>query len=1141
MNILSRVTGGQQSIIDGRLQSTIPGANLYLLNPSGVLFGPNASLDLSGSFHVSTADVLRFTDGATFSAHIGERSTLTTAPPAAFGFLGPTPASITVQGSSLGVSEGKAVSVVGGEIQIVGGQLVAPSGRVQIASVASPGEVLASPLEMEPDLQVNAFAHLGQLTLSQNALLNASGNGGGTVLIRSGRLLVDQSSILADTLGNTNGARKGIDIAVTEDIRHTRGGFITAGSFGAGDAGNVQITARSLHVDGAGALSVIGAGTFMGGGRAGNLRIDVGTLTLMNGAMIDSSAFASGRGGTVTVTATDAITLAGTNLDGTRLSGIFAGAAGTDAGAGNAGSLVVQAPRITLTGGAQISSSTSGPGQGGTATVTATDAITLAGTNLDGTRLSGIFATTGGTNAGAGNAGSLVVQAPRVTLTGGAQISSTTFGPGQGGTATVTATDVLSIAGTNLDSTRPSGIFAGAQGTNPGAGNAGSLVVQAARVALTEGARISSSTSGPGQGGTVTVTAMDSITLAGQDSFGNASGLFANSLGNGDAGHVAVATPTLTMDGGNIQAVSFNSGNAGNITLEVGRLTLTGGAQIGSNSLDTGHGGTITVTATDAVSLAENARIDASGAGGGTVVIRSGRLLVDQATIAANTLGAAHSAGLGIDLDVRDSIVLTQDAVIAAVSFGAGDAGAIRIAAHSLRGTDNAFIGTVAMADGKAGDIRIDVGTLTLANRAVIDGNTVGNGAAGHVTIIAPILELPGGRIRASTQGAGNAGTVTVDAGRVSLTEGGQIFSNTSSTGQGGTVTVTASEALRISGQSSAGDASGLFSNSTGSGNAGRVATVTPVLEMVGGQIQAVSTDVGKGGAIEVQASRVMLSGAAQLDSSAQGTGAGGTVSVTATDTLSLAENATIDVRGSGGGTVVIRGSTLLVDQASILADTVGDVDGAGIGIDIAVADAIRLTQGGTISTASSGAGKAGDVRITAGSVQMAGVGTIIGAEAFDRGRAGDIVMHVGTLTLAAGALISSTTTGTGQGGDVVVTATQEITLAGATNTDNPRDLAGLFAGTFGRGNAGRVAITTPTLTLEGFASISTSTFNEGNAGSVEVTADRVGILEGGASSAIPKARDKVGRLPSRRANPSLSTMGGGFLLVPLIVAMLAV
>ena len=67
VNILSRVTGGQQSVIDGRLQSTMPGANLYLLNPSGVLFGPNATLDLSGSLHVSTADYLRLADGGQHS------------------------------------------------------------------------------------------------------------------------------------------------------------------------------------------------------------------------------------------------------------------------------------------------------------------------------------------------------------------------------------------------------------------------------------------------------------------------------------------------------------------------------------------------------------------------------------------------------------------------------------------------------------------------------------------------------------------------------------------------------------------------------------------------------------------------------------------------------------------------------------------------------------------------------------------------------------------------------------------------------------------------------------------------------------------------------------------------------------------
>ena len=100
-NIMGRVTGGQASVIDGRLQSAIPGANLYLLNPSGVLFGPNARLDISGSFHVSTADFLRLADGATFFANPGQASVLTVAPPAAFGFLGPNPAAIAIQESVL--------------------------------------------------------------------------------------------------------------------------------------------------------------------------------------------------------------------------------------------------------------------------------------------------------------------------------------------------------------------------------------------------------------------------------------------------------------------------------------------------------------------------------------------------------------------------------------------------------------------------------------------------------------------------------------------------------------------------------------------------------------------------------------------------------------------------------------------------------------------------------------------------------------------------------------------------------------------------------------------------------------------------------------------------------------------------------
>jgi filamentous hemagglutinin family protein len=121
VNILSRVTGGQRSEIDGTLKSTILGAHLYLLNPSGVMFGPNATLDVRGSFHVSTADYLRLADGARFFARLSEQSTFSMAPPVAFGFLGPTPAPITVTGSTrLQVPPGETFAIVGGEITIAG-------------------------------------------------------------------------------------------------------------------------------------------------------------------------------------------------------------------------------------------------------------------------------------------------------------------------------------------------------------------------------------------------------------------------------------------------------------------------------------------------------------------------------------------------------------------------------------------------------------------------------------------------------------------------------------------------------------------------------------------------------------------------------------------------------------------------------------------------------------------------------------------------------------------------------------------------------------------------------------------------------------------------------------------------------------
>jgi len=239
-NILSRVTGGQPSTIEGIINSrtSMPTANFYLINPSGVIFKSGAQLEVGGSFHVSTADYLRLDDGVQFLARPVPGDLLTAAPPIAFGFLGPTPAPISIQGGTLEVPNLRTLSVVGGDVQMVGGTLKASGGRIQIASTASAREVV-----LTPDPDVGSFTGLGRIDVSGQAVIDASGVaavGAGTVLIRGGRLIVDNSNLAANTV-NGNGAARGIDFQTAEDIVLPNGISVGTQTSGAGLGGDIAL------------------------------------------------------------------------------------------------------------------------------------------------------------------------------------------------------------------------------------------------------------------------------------------------------------------------------------------------------------------------------------------------------------------------------------------------------------------------------------------------------------------------------------------------------------------------------------------------------------------------------------------------------------------------------------------------------------------------------------------------------------------------------------------------------------------------------------------------------------------------------------------------------------------------------------
>jgi filamentous hemagglutinin family protein len=718
-NILSRVTGGVPSIIDGRLRSEIPGAHLYLLNPSGVVFGPNAILDVSGSFHVSTADFLRLQDGGTFAADLGTNSVLTIAAPAAFGFLRNNPAAISVLGSTLRVSPGKAMSVIGGDIAIVGGLLEAPSGQVNMASLGSPGEVIPSASNAAPALNVDTVARLGDVTISDLTVIDVSGDGGGTVVIRGRHLRVDNSQIFANTLGNTDGAEIGVDVQVADGVMLSKGALLTTDVFGAGNAGNIQLTARRVQV--------------------------------VEGSEIASSAFSTGRAGTITVTARDSVTL----------DGALSGISSITFGAGDAGAIMVSAPIVSLADGGQLATSTSGTGAGGMVMVTATEFVTVSGI-APGGALSGISSIT----FGAGDAGAIMVSAPIVRLTDGGRIDSRTQGTGVGGAVTVTATESIIMDGF------PSQLFSG---TLMGSGDAGSITVSAPIVNLTGGAQISSTTfAGAGKGGAVTVTATDSVAMEGL------SGIVSTALGGtGDAGAITISAPTVRLTGGaGIEASTTGFGRGGTVRVTATEsLTITGVSPddmrrpsgISSGSAGTGNGGTIIVSA-PIVRLMEGAVIDTSttvSGTGGTIRITAMESLTIAGRFAEDRPSAitSGSTGEGVGGEIvleATTIELTEGALITARSEGVGDAGNLMITATNLLSANSEISTEAIQADG--GDITLQAQLVNL-RESILTAEAMGvdqqGSDGGNVTIQAGFVILDHSQIQANAFG-GNGGNIVI-------------------------------------------------------------------------------------------------------------------------------------------------------------------------------------------------------------------------------------------------------------------------------------------------------------------------------------------------------------------------------------------
>ena len=698
-NVIARVTGGESSSIDGLLRSTVSGAALWFLNAAGVAFGPNATLDVQGSFHVSTADELRFADGSAFSASAAAGGSLSLAAPEAFGFLGARSGELSVAGSHL-------MAVEGGLLELAAGEVTNNRGALLVADGADPGTIRIEAGRLVVDDATVRARNLGGRPAGGVVRIV-----GRTVALRAGGLLA------ADT-APASGGGAGRVVVDAERLSLTGGSQIDASTFGAGPAGAVGVDAGEVVIrsNGRGAFTGIGSDSIVGAradftgigataevgssGDAGRVVVRADRIEIGNGGQIRSSTFGPGRAGRVVV---EAETL--TVRDGRPFDADLGEVDIPPVAAGDAGEVVVRGGVIEVQAGGQIRALSFGSGAAGDIVV---DAEKLLIEGDDAGFVTGLFSS--GEDASSGATGTITVRlSDRLKVWRGSEIRSSTFGGGDAGRVEIEAGSVLVSGAESIFFTGiASSIETGASGAGGivsvaadgdvvvrddgriqsvtfGSGDAGAVTVSAARIRLRSGGQISSSTfeQSTGRSGDVVLRARDSISIAGQsaflksDPFGDffpPSGAFASTesaaAGAGPGGSVSAEAPVIeVMNRGEIASESFNDARGGDVRVRAGRRLEVRDGEI-TTKASFADAGDLGVSSDGLIVLREGGEIsttvfEAGSTGNAGAITVAGQLLVlDAARIQANGV-----IGQGGEVDVvADQLIQSPESVIEALS-----------------------------------------------------------------------------------------------------------------------------------------------------------------------------------------------------------------------------------------------------------------------------------------------------------------------------------------------------------------------------------------------------------------------------------------------------------------------------------------
>ncbi|AFZ20273.1 two-partner secretion domain-containing protein [Allocoleopsis franciscana] len=975
-NILTRVTGNTLSNIRGTL-GVDGGANLFLLNPNGMIFGPNAKLDIPGSFVASTAKSLVFENGVELSATNPQAPPLLT--------ISITP------GVQYGSNQpGSKITNVGK--LAVGHNLTLAADTLDLQGQLSAGGDLtlkATDTVRVQDSVANPFIASagGQLLVQGDRIVDIFALNHPTSVFSSGGDIVWRS---ANTIGGDARVRAGRNFRIEQ----------LDGSFGnlsspkdpvfevAGDFSLANYTGASLQILAGGSVNISGNVTINGFGGAFNdssVTLSDGTTVALNGTTrptLDIRAGTTGFSsiptpgtptsadisiGSITMRAPDGVVfLTNQYAPNTLLTGgaIAVGTIRTDdtfgGFVGNSGSVIIDSRR-GLTVNNRIDSS-SATGNAGDIRLITSDVISLVNSVVTSD------------TSGLGKGGDIDIKARQLLVSDGASIIVSTFGEGDGGSLTVNATESVQVIGTSVNGQTRSGLLA--QTVEDSTGNAGNVTINTPVLLILGGARVSASTFSSGDGGNLTINATESVQVLGRTADDESpSGLFALASGDstGKAGNLTINTPQLLVSGGGWVSVStFSSGNGGNLTVNatgsvqvVGRsandespsalfalasedstgkagnltintpqLLVTDGAEVSTNTFGSGDGGNLLVNATESVQLV------GTSADGQSV----SRLSVDT-----------QGTGKGGNLTITTPVLLVSDgAQVSAGTLSRGDGGNLTVNASSLvqligRSADSQFASAIyAQAErdstGKAGDLTITTPVLLLSEGAEVSATTFGAGDGGNLLINASsLVQLIGRSVegqassrivaRSQRNSTGKAGNLTITTPVLLVSEGAQISATTFGSGDGGDLTINASSRVQVSGRSADGEVpSGLFAqaerDSTGKGGNLTINTGRLVVEN-GGQVSASGTGAGIAGNLDITADSIFLSNQGGLRATTAAV-EGGNIRLKVADSLILRNNSEIVASATGtanGGNINVEAGSYIVGILKENSDIVADAD----------------------------------------------------------------------------------------------------------------------------------------------------------------------------------------------------------------------